>query len=130
LRVPLCIQFPEGLDWSRTNTVIFTHATCCDGPGFSPAFSVDTPLLDLVYVLTEYGKKDVGGLADELDTIFDSCISQRWGGAHQDAGPNFGDVQIWLHDEAEVELAQKILVDDADDKWKNKYSSLKIDVKP
>jgi hypothetical protein len=127
--IPFYIQFPEGLDWSRTRTVIFTHASCSVAPDCIPAFSIDTPPFDLVFDLAGYGGYDVHDLDMELDGISDFCLHRRWRAEHQDAEPTLGHVQIWLRNEREVELAKKILIETADDKWKNNYSSLKIGVK-
>jgi hypothetical protein len=128
-RIPFWIQFPQGLDWSRTRTVTLTHATCSDVPGYAPAFSVDTPLFDLVLDLTEYCGDHAHDLDFELKQVVGKDITSSWRAESQDAGRTLGDVQIWLHDKREVEVAKRILIDDVDDKWKKNYACLKIGVK-
>jgi hypothetical protein len=128
-RIPFIIGFPKGLDWSRTQTVMFTHAGCAEDSDFVPAFSVDTPLFDVAFDLAGDSEDDVHELAYELDDTLAVCLTRSWRADQQDAKPSLGDVQIWLHAEWEVELAKEILIENADDKWKDNYSSLKIGVK-
>lgn len=105
-RVDCTFSIPYDSAWSQLRKITFVNSLT-NRIFATIAFVVDrSPLLDLVFDVSTLGQ-GTSGLEVTLKCILGDLRRKTTGAV---AGPAFGHVQVWVHDEDEVTLARTRLV--------------------